>query len=101
MVRASGDAMQVPLPRAKGNRDINHIGMARPAAQHAGSSSDRVVQVGYLRARVAEQHGYPRLTRSAAPRLRNGTCGCRLDFAVQPGPPGAITGIGTPPGITR
>ena len=36
--------MQVPLPRAEGNRDIDHIRVARPAAQQADSAGDRVVQ---------------------------------------------------------
>jgi len=35
--------MQVPLPCAEGNRHIDHIGMARPAAQQADSAGDRVV----------------------------------------------------------
>jgi len=36
--------MQVPLPRAEGNRDIDHIGVARPATQEADRAGDRVVQ---------------------------------------------------------
>src|SRR5712691_2586824 len=31
ILRIGGDDMQVPLPRAEGNRDIDHIGVARPA----------------------------------------------------------------------
>lgn len=78
-----GDDMQVPLPRAEGNRDIDHIGVARPAAQQADSAGDRVVQGDDLRALVAEQRGDPRLPRSAAPRLTNGTRGHR-DLPVAP-----------------
>ena len=69
--------MQVPLPRAKGNRDIDDICVARPAAQQADSAGDRVVQGDDHRALVAEQRGDPRLWRSAAPRLSNGTRGHR------------------------
>ena len=69
--------MQVPLPRAEGNRDIDHIGLARPAAQQANSARDRVIQGDDLRALVAEQRGDPRLSRSAAPRLSNDTSGHR------------------------
>ena len=50
----SGDDMQVPLPRTEGNRDIDHVGMARPAAQQADSAGDRVVQGDDLRALVTE-----------------------------------------------
>ena len=78
-----GDDMQVPLPRAEGNRDIDYIGVARPAAQQADSAGDRVVQGDDLRTLVAEQHGDPRLSRSAAPRLGNGTRGYR-DLPVTP-----------------
>jgi hypothetical protein len=49
-----GDDVQVPLSRAESNRDIDHIGMARPAAQQADSAGDRVVQGDHLRALVAE-----------------------------------------------
>jgi hypothetical protein len=49
-----GDDMQVPLPRAEGNRDIDHIRVARPAAQQADSAGDRVVQGDDLGALVAE-----------------------------------------------
>ena len=83
IVRIGGDDVQVPLPRAEGNRDIDHIGVARPATQEADRAGDRVVQGDDLRALVAEQRGDPRLSRSAAPRLSNGTRGHR-DLPVTP-----------------
>jgi hypothetical protein len=49
-----GDDTQVPLPRAEGNRDIDHISVARPAAQQANSAGDRIVQGDDLRALVAQ-----------------------------------------------
>lgn len=49
-----GDDMQVPLPRTQSNRDIDHIGVTRPAAQQADSAGDRVVQGDDPRALVAE-----------------------------------------------
>jgi hypothetical protein len=68
-----GDNAQVPLPRAQGNRDIDHIGVARPAAEQADSAGDRVVQGDDLGALVPEQDGDTRLPRSATPRLGDGT----------------------------
>src|ERR1017187_8319466 len=70
IVRIGGDDMQVPLPRAEGNRYIDHIGVTRPAAHQADGTGDRVIQGDDLRALVAEQHSDPSLSRSAAPRLR-------------------------------
>jgi len=83
ILRIGGDHMQVPVPRAERDRDIDHIGVARPAAQQADSAGDRVVQGNNLGALVAEQRGDPRLPRSATPRLRNGTRGHR-DLPVTP-----------------
>ena len=78
-----GNDMQVPLPRAEDNRDIDHIGVTGPAAQQADSAGGRVVQGDDLRALVAEQRGDPCLPGSAAPRLRKGTCRHR-DLPVTP-----------------
>jgi hypothetical protein len=71
ILRVGGNDMQIPLACADGNRRVDHVGMARPAAQQADSASDRVVEGDDLRALVAEQRGNPRLPRSSAPRLRN------------------------------
>jgi len=73
IVWIGGDDMQVALLRAEGNRDIDHIGVTGSAAQQADGAGDRVFQGDDLRALVAEQRGNPRLPRSAAPRLSNGT----------------------------
>jgi hypothetical protein len=54
IVWIGGDDMQVPLPRAEGNRHIDDIGVARPAAQQADSPGGRVVQVDDLCALIAE-----------------------------------------------
>jgi hypothetical protein len=58
---------------------------------------------------VAEPRQEGLVIESALVRSRRRKVGClpgrgrgwRPDSAVQPGPPGAITGTGTPPGITR
>ncbi len=63
------DDMQIALPCADRNRDIDDIGMARPAAQQANRAGCRVVQGDNLRALVAKQRGDARLPRSAPPRL--------------------------------
>jgi hypothetical protein len=83
ILRVGSNDMQIPLPRAQGNRHIHHIGVARPAAQQADSASDWVVQGDDLRALIAKQNCDPRLPRSAAPCLRNGTRGHR-DLPVSP-----------------
>ncbi len=54
IVWIGGDDMQVPLPRAEGNRHIDDIGVARPAAQQADSPGGRVVQGDDLCALIAE-----------------------------------------------
>ena len=77
ILRVGGNDMQIPLPRAEGNRHIDHIGVAQPAAQQADSASDWIVQGDDFRALIAKQRRDPRLPRSAAPGLRNGTCGYR------------------------
>ena len=41
IVWIGGDDMQVPLPRAERNRDIDHIGMARLAEEQADSPRGR------------------------------------------------------------
>jgi hypothetical protein len=83
ILRIGGDDMQVPLPRAEGNRHIDHIGVARPAAQQAHSPGDGIVQGNNLGALVAEQRGDPRLPRSGAPHLSHDACGHR-DLPVTP-----------------
>ena len=83
IVWIGGNDMQVPLPRAEGNRDIDDISVTGSAAQQADGASGRVIQRDDLRALVAEQRGNPRLPRSAAPRLSNGTCRHR-DLPVAP-----------------
>jgi hypothetical protein len=52
-----GDDMAVPLPGTKGNRDVDNVGMARPAAQQADSAGDRVIDGDDLRALIDEQGG--------------------------------------------
>lgn len=83
IVWIGGDDMQVALPRAEGNRDIDDIGVTGSAAQQADGTGGRVVQGDDLRALVAEHRSDPRLPRSAAPRLSNGTCRHR-DLPVAP-----------------
>jgi acetoin utilization deacetylase AcuC-like enzyme len=44
IVWIGGDDMQVVLPRAEGNRDIDDIGVTGSAAQQADGAGGRVVQ---------------------------------------------------------
>lgn len=78
-----GDNVQVPLPGAERDRHIDDIGVTRPTAQQADCTGDRVVQGDDFGALVAKQGGDPCLSRSAAPRLREGTRGHR-DVPVTP-----------------
>src|SRR5260370_7765078 len=47
IVWIGGDHMQVALPRADRNRDIDDIGVARPPAQQADSPGHRVLHAAH------------------------------------------------------
>jgi hypothetical protein len=57
LLRIEGNDVQLPLPREQRNRDIDRVGVIRPAAQQADSAGDRVIDGDDLRALIDEQGG--------------------------------------------
>jgi hypothetical protein len=75
ILRIGRDDVPVALPCTDRNRDIDDIGVARPATEQTDGAGYRVVQREDLSTLVAEQRGNARLPRPAAPRLSNYSCG--------------------------